>query len=145
MRETVTTGDERRLLTGASGYVGGRLLHKLEERGYQIRCLARKPEWHARRVSQGTEVIQGDVLDADSLGRAMVGITAAYYLVHALTATKGFEQEEFEGAQRFAFAARDAGVRRIIYLGRLGRGTVFLIILERVSKWETFCEIQEFR
>ncbi|RPH96162.1 SDR family oxidoreductase [candidate division KSB1 bacterium] len=122
MTETVAIGGERILLTGATGYVGGRLLHTLESRGYLVRCLARNPEWLASRVGNRTEVVRGDVRDADSLQRAMTGITTAFYLVHALTAAKGFEQEEFEGAQRFANAARDAGVRRIIYLGGLGSG-----------------------
>jgi uncharacterized protein YbjT (DUF2867 family) len=122
MTEVIATGGEQILLTGATGYVGGRLLHNLESRGYLVRCLARKPEWLASRVGNCTEVVQGDVRDADSLQRAMTGITTAFYLVHALTASKGFEQEEFEGAQRFANAARDAGVRRIIYLGGLGSG-----------------------
>jgi uncharacterized protein YbjT (DUF2867 family) len=122
MTEVVPAGGEHALLTGATGYVGGRLLLALESQGYRVRCVARNPKWLASRVSNHTEVVQGDVLDAESLQRAMVGITTAFYLVHALTAAKGFEREEFEGAQRFADAARDARVRRIIYLGGLGSG-----------------------
>lgn len=122
MTEAVATGVESILLTGASGYVGGRLLHVLENRGYRVRCLARKPEWLASRVGNRTEVVHGDVRDTDSLKRAMEGITTAFYLVHALTAPKGFETEEHEGARNYAQAACSAGVRRIIYLGGLGSG-----------------------
>jgi uncharacterized protein YbjT (DUF2867 family) len=122
MTVAVATSGERILLTGATGYVGGRLLHNLESRGYLVRCMARNPEWLASRVGNLTEVVQGDVLDAESLKRALARITTAFYMVHALTVTKGFEQEEFGGAQRFANAARVAGVRKIIYLGGLGSG-----------------------
>lgn len=122
MTEVAATVGERIMLSGATGYVGGRLLHNLESRGYLVRCMARNPEWLASRVANRTEVVQGDVRDAESLKRAMEGITTTFYLVHALTTSKGFETEEHEGARKFAQAARSAGVRRIIYLGGLGSG-----------------------
>jgi len=109
------------LLTGATGYVGGRLLPALEARGIRVRCLARRPEFLAGRTGPGTEVVAGDVLDGGSLKRALAGIDTAYYLVHAMGSGSGFEEREREGARRFAQTARASGVRRIVYLGALGR------------------------
>ncbi|MBX3148082.1 MAG: SDR family oxidoreductase [Gemmatimonadales bacterium] len=109
------------LLTGATGYVGGRLLPLLVESGRHVRCLARQPERLAARVPPGVEVVSGDVLDAASLARAMQGVDAAYYLVHSMGTTGDFEAQDRLGAESFAAAARAAGVRRIIYLGGLGQ------------------------
>jgi uncharacterized protein YbjT (DUF2867 family) len=109
------------LLTGATGYVGGRLLPELESRGIRVRCLARRPEFLAGRIGPRTEMMAGDVLDGGSLKRALEGIDTAYYLVHAMASGKGFEDLEREGARCFAQAARASGLRRIIYLGALGR------------------------
>jgi uncharacterized protein YbjT (DUF2867 family) len=108
------------LVTGATGYVGGRLVPLLAADGRRVRCLARRPERLAPRLPAGVEVVQGDVADAASLARAMQGVEAAYYLVHAMGATGDFEEQDRIAADRFAAAARDAGVRRIIYLGGLG-------------------------
>lgn len=110
------------LIAGATGYVGGRLLHTLESRGHRVRCLARQPESLRERVAPSTEVVQGDVLDPASLPAAMAGVATAYYLVHAMGSAKSFETEDRRAAESFAKAARDAGVNRIIYLGGLGRG-----------------------
>lgn len=110
------------LLTGATGYVGGRLLHALEAAGYRVRCLSRHPEALSQRVAQTTEVVKGDVLDPESLARAMVGVHTAYYLVHSMASENSFEAEDRLAANAFAVAARDAGVNRIIYLGGLGSG-----------------------
>jgi uncharacterized protein YbjT (DUF2867 family) len=111
------------LLTGATGYVGGRLLHALEAAGYRVRCLSRHPEALSQRVAQTTEVVKGDVLDPGSLALAMVGVHTAYYLVHSMESADSFEAEDRLAANAFAFAARDAGVNRIIYLGGLGSGS----------------------
>jgi uncharacterized protein YbjT (DUF2867 family) len=108
------------LLTGATGYVGGRLLAALEARGQQVRCLARHPENLASRVSPTTHVVAGDVLDAPSLASALEGIDTAYFLVHSMGDASRFEEREKTGAQNFAAAAHAAGVARIIYLGGLG-------------------------
>jgi uncharacterized protein YbjT (DUF2867 family) len=106
-------------LTGATGYVGGLLLEKLEGQGEEIRCLARKPEKVACK-SPRTHVVPGDILDLGSLQAAMRGVDTAYYLVHSMSMSNDFEQEDRRGAQHFADAAKEAGVRRIIYLGGLG-------------------------
>jgi len=107
------------LLTGATGYIGGRLLHLLEAEGYRLRCIARKPESLRKRVAQGTEVMAGDVRDIESLKPAMKGIHAAYYLVHSMGAAQGFEEMDRQAAACFGETARAQGVQRIIYLGGL--------------------------
>jgi uncharacterized protein YbjT (DUF2867 family) len=108
------------LLTGATGYVGGRLLKILESEGYRVRCLARRLEFLIPRVTPPTEVVKGDVLDADSLRAAMRGVDTAYYLIHSMESIEAFEEQDRLAARNFGNAARHAGVRRIIYLGGLG-------------------------
>jgi uncharacterized protein YbjT (DUF2867 family) len=113
----------RVLLTGATGYVGGRLLTALASRDGRVRCLAREPARLAQRVPPGVEIAQGDVTDRRSLDAAFEGVDVAYYLVHSMGDRSGFEEREQEGARHFAEAARAAGVQRIIYLGGLGDET----------------------
>ncbi len=108
------------LLTGATGYVGGRLVSELEAAGRAVRCLARRPEFLRDRVAPTTEVVQGDVLERDSLRAAMDGVGVAYYLVHSMGTSGQFEEEDRRAATNFGQAARAAGVERIIYLGGLG-------------------------
>jgi uncharacterized protein YbjT (DUF2867 family) len=110
----------RILVTGATGYVGGRLLHALLDRGLGVRCLARRPE--AIPPQPGLEVVAGDALDAVAVRRALESIDTAYYLIHAMGAAGSFEQLDRRAAATFAEAARDAGIRRIVYLGGLGEG-----------------------
>jgi uncharacterized protein YbjT (DUF2867 family) len=118
---TSTSGAPRILLTGASGYVGGRLLPRLERRGLRVRCLARRPESLARRVGPDTEVMAGDALREETLGPALEGVHTAYYLIHSMGSSDaaGFEAQDRRAAQSFARAAARAGVRRIVYLGGL--------------------------
>jgi uncharacterized protein YbjT (DUF2867 family) len=110
------------LLTGGSGYVGGRLIPMLEQRGAKLRCLARNPDTLRARVKEATEVVRGDVLDRPSLDVALRDVHTAYYLVHLMSGSgsKDFEREDRQAAKNFAGAAREAGVRRLIYLGGLG-------------------------
>ncbi|HEX3160508.1 MAG TPA: SDR family oxidoreductase [Gemmatimonadaceae bacterium] len=108
------------LVTGATGYIGGRLLRALHERGERVRCMARRPDDLRARAPHGVEVIPGDVLQPASLAAALRGVHTAYFLIHAMAAPRGFAHEEHDGARNFARAARDAGVQRIIYLGGLG-------------------------
>ena len=116
---SVDSSRPRILLTGATGYVGGRLLRVLTERGYNVRCLTRHPEnlshWDAGRI----EVVKGDVLEPASLTDAFEGIETAYYLVHSMDAGGSFEDKDRKAAQNFAEAARSAGIKRIVYLGGL--------------------------
>jgi uncharacterized protein YbjT (DUF2867 family) len=110
------------LLTGASGYVGGRLLGAFEDARVPVRCLARRPENLSGRVAASIEVVQGDVLVPESLGPAMAGVGVAYYLVHSMASHEDYAQKDRQAAEAFAAAAKEAGVRRIVYLGGLGRG-----------------------
>ena len=120
------TGPPRILLTGASGYIGGRLLPLLQQRGLAVRCLARRPEFLEPRVPAGTAVVPGDVLDRATLEAAMAGIETAYFLVHSMGAAGRFEEMDRVAATNFAEAAREAGVARIIYLGGLGESDTAL-------------------
>ena len=108
------------LLTGASGYVGGRLLPLLEREPVVLRCLARTPDTLRPLVRESTQVVRGDVLDPTSLDEALRGVHTAYYLVHLMSGSKDFEADDRRAATNFAQAAKNAGVRRIIYLGGLG-------------------------
>lgn len=108
------------LLTGGSGYVGGRLIPLLERQGVKLRCLARSPEKLRSRCQPATEIVPGDVLDPATLEKAMQGVHTAYYLVHLMSGSKDFEAEDRLAAANFATAAKKAGVQRIIYLGGLG-------------------------
>jgi uncharacterized protein YbjT (DUF2867 family) len=109
------------LLTGATGYVGGRLLRSLEEGGHAVRCLARQPAKVAPTTAT-TEVVAGDCLDEASLNRALTGVQFAYYLVHSMAAGD-FETLDRRAADNFGRAAARAGVRRIVYLGGLADDT----------------------
>jgi len=108
------------LLTGATGYLGGRLLQRLEDDGHDIRCIARRPEFLKPRVGPNTEVTYGDALKLDSLVKAMTGVDTAFYLIHSMASRGDFESEDRRAAESFSSAAKQAGVRRIIYLGGLG-------------------------
>lgn len=108
------------LLTGASGYVGGRLLPLLEKQHLQLRCLVRNPEKLRPLVGSSTEVVQGDVLEPATLTAALKGVHTAYYLVHLMSGSVDFEHDDRRAAQNFADAAKRSGVQRIIYLGGLG-------------------------
>ncbi len=116
----MTKNNKRILLTGATGYVGGRLLPLLEKTDYKIRCIARKPDYLKSRVSSETEVVEGDLLDPTTLEGAFKGVDMAFYLVHLMAAKDSFEDKEKRAAQNFADAAKKAGVKRIVYLGGLG-------------------------
>ncbi|MGW1064785.1 SDR family oxidoreductase [Streptomyces aureus] len=108
------------LVTGATGYIGGRLVPELLAEGYRVRCLARSPAKLRDYPWAGeAEVVRGDVTDADSVAEAMRGCEVAYYLVHALGTGHDFEATDRRAARIFGEQARAAGVRRIVYLGGL--------------------------
>lgn len=110
----------RILLTGATGYVGGRLLARLIQEKYSVRCLSRNPSSLHRHENNDVEIVQGDVLDKSSLLQALEGIDVAFYLVHSMGSPEDFQKKDRIGAQNFGEACAEAGVKRIIYLGGLG-------------------------
>lgn len=107
------------LLTGATGYVGGRLLPTLEAQGRRLRCLARRPDALRERAAASTEIVGGDLQDRSSLDAALAGVHTAYYLVHSMGAQGDYRETDNKAARAFGAAARGAGVRRIVYLGGL--------------------------
>lgn len=122
-REPATAEDADRprvLVTGATGYVGGRLIRLLEDSAWQVRCMVRDTAKIRARLQANTEVCGGDVRDPRALANALHEVHTAYYLIHLMSGTKDFEQEDRQAAIQFGRAARAAGVRRIIYLGGLG-------------------------
>jgi uncharacterized protein YbjT (DUF2867 family) len=109
------------LVTGATGYIGGRLVPRLLAGGHRVRCMARDPSRLAGRPWPGVETVAGDALDPASLDRALAGMEAAYYLIHSLAAgERGFEERDREAARCFGDAAVRAGVKQVLYLGGLG-------------------------
>ncbi|MEI7912866.1 MAG: NAD(P)H-binding protein, partial [Verrucomicrobiota bacterium] len=109
------------LITGATGYIGGRLVPRLLEAGFRVRCLVRDgSRLQGRAWRDQVELVEGDVLRPDSLTAAMEGAVAAYYLVHSLGAGADFSTRDTQAARNFGAAAKAAGVGRIIYLGGLG-------------------------
>jgi uncharacterized protein YbjT (DUF2867 family) len=112
--------NEMILLTGATGYIGGRLLKRLESDQQSVRCIVRRPEFLRSRVGAGVEIVAGDLLDIESLKKAMTGAHTAYYLVHSMGTAHGFEETDRQAAENFTASARAAGIQKIIYLGALG-------------------------
>lgn len=108
------------LLTGATGYVGGRLLNRLRSSKIATRCFVRRPECLIGKTDGDVEIVGGNVFDFASLSTAMAGIDTAYYLIHSMGSTASFEDQDRRAAENFAKAARVNNVRRIIYLGGLG-------------------------
>ncbi len=108
------------LVTGATGFIGGRLAVALARSRTEVRCLVRDPARATELQAEGCEIRRGDVTDAGSLQGAGSDIDVAYFLIHAMAGGEGFAEREREGAQNFARMAKREGVRRIVYLGGLG-------------------------
>lgn len=107
------------LVTGATGYVGGRLTPRLLERGHRVRVLVRDPDRiQGRPWVNEVEVVHGDLLEPETLAAAFEGIEAAYYLVHSMTGRKDFEQTDRRAAENFS-AGANGQMRHVIYLGGL--------------------------
>ncbi len=123
-------------VAGATGYIGGLLCRRLREEGREVRALARHPERAGELVDAGCEVVQADVLEAETLAPALAGVDVAYYLVHSMGrgSDGDFAERDQEGAENFAAAAAAAGVRRIVYLGGLGEGSKHLDSRHRTAE-----------
>jgi uncharacterized protein YbjT (DUF2867 family) len=115
------TGKRTVLVAGATGYIGGRLVPRLLEAGFRVRCLARDPARLQGRPWLGqVEAVAGDCLCPDTLPAAMSGVEAAFYFVHSMAGGHDFERRDVLAAGNFAHGAKATGVQRIIYLGGLG-------------------------
>lgn len=109
------------LVTGATGYIGGRLVPRLLAAGYRVRCMVRDPSrLEGRRWRREVEVVAGDVLHPATLPAALAGVDTAFYLVHSMAGGHEFHERDLDGARNFSSALRAAGGTRIIYLGGLG-------------------------
>ncbi len=109
------------LVTGATGYIGGRLIPRLAELGYSVRAMAREPRKLNRKKWQNIEIVKGDVFDQESLKNSLKDIDIAYYLIHSMTTSNfNFEDRDREAAENFTKACEEQNVKRIIYLGGLG-------------------------
>jgi uncharacterized protein YbjT (DUF2867 family) len=120
MTEPATPTRQLALVTGPTGYIGGRLVPELLAAGFRVRVMARQPrnladrDWHDQ-----VEIVQGDAADTDSLKQALGGVEVAYYLIHSLGSGAEFQYLDRTNAQNFAAAARACGISRIVYLGGL--------------------------
>ena len=113
----------RCLVTGASGYIGGRLVPELLAAGYPVRCMARDPGKLSNRPWSGdVEIAAADALEVTGVRRALEGVDLTYYLIHSLGTGASFEQRDRDSAGIFADAAMSAGVKRIVYLGGIVPG-----------------------
>jgi len=116
----VSEDELRCLVTGATGYIGGRMVPRLLDRGFAVRAMARNPDrldgvdWHDR-----VEAVRGDLGEPDSLTAAFDGVDVVYYLVHSMGSAKDFVAEEARSARNVVAAAQRAGVRRLVYLSGL--------------------------
>ena len=121
------------LVTGATGYVGGRLVRALLENNYQVRVLVRDP----KKVKQYTwansvEVMVGNATDFDSTFAALKDIDIAYYFLHSINSSTKFDEIEREMARTFGMAATKAGVKQIVYLGGIANDSKKVVTCSRV-------------
>ncbi len=131
------------LVTGATGYIGGRLVPRLLEAGYRVRCLVRDARrLQGRPWSQQVEIVEGDATRPETLPVAMAGVSAAYYFIHSLSDTAEYRERDIIVARHFSQAAKAAGVERIIYLGGLGDPAAHLSVHLR-SRQETGAALRE--
>jgi uncharacterized protein YbjT (DUF2867 family) len=132
------------LLTGATGYVGGRLMPLLSEKGFALRCLTRRPEYLKPKAPAGVEVVAGDLLNKESLLKAMQGVHTAYYLAHSTAYSRRFEETDRIAAKNFAESARRTNIKKIVYLGGLcetSKGSRHLASREEVGKILRACGV----
>ena len=121
------SGDVKIMVTGASGYIGGRLVHELRARGYHVRVMVRDNALHYQNLWPDAEVVIADALKYETLGNALNDIHTAFYLIHSLRlGAQVFHDADNHAAHNFMRAAEENNVKRIIYLGGLGDVTTKL-------------------
>ena len=118
--------DRTILVTGATGYIGGRLVTSFMEKGQSVRCLVRDSSRIQGRGWDKVTVFEGDVLNYGSILPALEGVEVAYYLIHSMTAGEGFPERDIQAAANFGRAAKEQGVKRIIYMSGLGSDNDYL-------------------
>jgi uncharacterized protein YbjT (DUF2867 family) len=128
------------LVTGATGFIGERLARALADSGSRVRCLVRDAARAESLRAAGCEIVEGDVVQAQSLDGIGLGVDVAYYLIHAMAGGEGFQQREREGALNFARMAAREGVARVVYLGGLGDQSVSKHLLSRHETAVTLAE-----
>jgi len=133
------------LVTGATGYVGSKLIPKLVKAGHQVTCMVRNRSHVSEHALGGARLVEADALDANSLLPTLDGVDVGYYLIHSMAGDKaGFADRDRQAAVRnFATAAKQAGVQRIIYLGALTSQTSE-VSLHLKSRHETGGVLREF-
>ncbi|HTC58622.1 MAG TPA: NAD(P)H-binding protein [Solirubrobacteraceae bacterium] len=119
------------MVTGATGFIGGRLARALVSSGAKVRCLARNATRAEDLRAVGCEVVEGDVGQSSSLDGIGHEIEVAYYLIHSMSGGEGFQEREQEGARNFARMAAREGIERVVYLGGLGDQSVSKHLLSR--------------
>jgi len=130
------------VITGATGYIGGRLIPLLLERGYRVRCVVRDPaRMRGHAWLPRVEVVRGDVTDPASLQAALQGGGTVYYLVHSMASGRGYSRLDLEGARNVRQAAAPAGVNHIVYLGGLADQHDPEISPHMLSRIETGAEL----
>jgi uncharacterized protein YbjT (DUF2867 family) len=133
----------RILITGATGYVGGQLVPRLIECGYEVSCMVRDASQLNPKLCRA-HIVEADVLHPSTLPAALRGIEVAYYLIHSMGGgTAGFEERDRRAAKNFAIAAKQAGVQRAIYLGGLTSQTS-PVSQHLKSRQETGAVLREF-
>ena len=119
------------MVTGATGFIGGRLARASVQSGADVRCLVRNASRAGELQAAGCEVVEGDVTHVESLEGAGDGVEVAYYLIHAMAGGQGFQEREHSGALNFAQMALREGIERVVYLGGLGEQSVSKHLLSR--------------
>jgi uncharacterized protein YbjT (DUF2867 family) len=132
------------LVTGASGYIGRQLADKLSVAGHVVTCMVRNAARPPQLLSPRIKFVEADALHAETLPPALNGIDVAYYLIHSMSGrVEGFESRDRQAAHNFAIAAKQCGVRRVIYLGGLAAGTG-TVSAHLKSRHETGAVLRQF-
>ncbi|MXZ41333.1 MAG: NAD(P)H-binding protein, partial [Caldilineaceae bacterium SB0666_bin_21] len=143
---------ERILVTGATGYIGGRLVPRLLQEEYRVRVLVRsRVRVLSRPWSDQVEILTGDIFDPQTLAKVLAGVDSAYYLIHSMSRGSNFHNLDLEAARAFGQEAQKAGANRIISLGGLGdpEGNLSQHLLSRQETGQALREggvpVTEFR